>query len=106
MANFGFGMSPEWQKERFIQLDLGAGALLDVGCYPVQLATLVFGERPERICASGQLSEDGGYPGVGSSFRRNEVEKLSALLTLCEGITDPLWGESTGHQWISFTKRQ
>ncbi len=37
-------------KERLFRLDLGGGALLDLGVYPVSLASMIFGS-PERIMA-------------------------------------------------------
>ncbi|EMP41574.1 60S ribosomal protein L13a [Chelonia mydas] len=45
---------------RLVQKELGGGALLDIGCYCVQFATMVFGEeRPESILASGFLHPTG-----------------------------------------------
>ena len=58
VVNFGGDLR---QKERLNNLAMGPGALMDVGCYPIQLATMIFNERPERICASGILSEGGGW---------------------------------------------
>nr|XP_005312870.1 trans-1,2-dihydrobenzene-1,2-diol dehydrogenase-like [Chrysemys picta bellii] len=43
-----------------VQKELGGGALLDIGCYCVHFATMVFGEeRPESILASGFLQSTG-----------------------------------------------
>merc|ERR1719204_2377035 len=57
-ANFGFDIHSEG-KARFQNLAVGSGATLDVGCYPVMLATMVFNERPERISSSGLLADEG-----------------------------------------------
>ncbi|CAD5123568.1 unnamed protein product [Dimorphilus gyrociliatus] len=38
---------------------LGGSSLLDLGCYLIQLALLVFGEKPIKITASGHLFESG-----------------------------------------------
>ena len=32
---------------------LGGGSLMDVGCYPISFANLIFGELPERVKAAG-----------------------------------------------------
>jgi predicted dehydrogenase len=45
-------------RERLFRPDLGGGALLDVGVYPVSLASLLFGE-PERIESMAQFGEYG-----------------------------------------------
>ena len=37
----------------------GGGALLDVGIYTIQLANFVFGEKPEKIKASGIVTKFG-----------------------------------------------
>jgi predicted dehydrogenase len=68
-ADFGFrtGFNP---KGRLFDPALGGGALLDVGIYPVSLASMVFGE-PTRIASMAHLGETGvdeqaamilGYP--------------------------------------------
>jgi len=58
-------------RERLFRPDLGGGALLDVGVYPVSFASLLFGE-PERIASMAQFGTYGvderagvvlGYPG-------------------------------------------
>uniref|UniRef100_A0A8C3S2J0 GFO/IDH/MocA-like oxidoreductase domain-containing protein n=1 Tax=Chelydra serpentina TaxID=8475 RepID=A0A8C3S2J0_CHESE len=56
-ADFG---APVSGFPRMVQKELGAGALLDIGCYCVHFATMVFGdERPESIVASGFLQPTG-----------------------------------------------
>ncbi|XP_044845020.1 trans-1,2-dihydrobenzene-1,2-diol dehydrogenase-like [Mauremys mutica] len=45
---------------RLVQKKLGGGAILDIGCYCVQLASMVFGgQRPESVLASGFLHPSG-----------------------------------------------
>jgi predicted dehydrogenase len=46
------------QSDRLLDPALGAGALLDMGIYPLTLAHLVLGE-PERLTAAGHLSPTG-----------------------------------------------
>jgi len=57
MADFGFRseMNP---KSRIFDSNLGGGALLDVGIYPVSLASMVFG-TPSRITGMAQIGETG-----------------------------------------------
>ncbi|XP_063293185.1 trans-1,2-dihydrobenzene-1,2-diol dehydrogenase-like [Pelobates fuscus] len=56
-AEFG---SNQYHVPRAVQKELGGGALLDIGCYCIQFALMVFnGERPESITAKGFLYETG-----------------------------------------------
>ncbi len=58
-ASHGFAMQ---EKKRLSHKELGGGALLDVGIYPIQLADIVFGpDKPEKIVATGTLLETGRY---------------------------------------------
>lgn len=57
-ADFGFraGADP---GRRLFNPALGGGALLDVGVYPVSLASMIFGGPPERIASLAALGETG-----------------------------------------------
>ncbi|CAD5126535.1 unnamed protein product [Dimorphilus gyrociliatus] len=44
---------------RLRERSLGASSVLDLGCYLVQLALLVFGEKPIKITSCGHLLENG-----------------------------------------------
>jgi dihydrodiol dehydrogenase / D-xylose 1-dehydrogenase (NADP) len=57
IANFGIRSSIE-MSERLFRLELGGGALLDLGVYLVSLASLLFGE-PDRIVSMVDLGESG-----------------------------------------------
>lgn len=57
LANVGF--SGGSKIKRLSDLELGGGAVLDVGVYPISLATMVFGEEPEAVQASGWLMPTG-----------------------------------------------
>ncbi len=56
-ADFGFKMGPQ-TRERITKLELGGGALLDIGIYPVFLAQVMFGP-PTTITAAARFSESG-----------------------------------------------
>ena len=55
-ANLNF---PMLHKERLVKAELAGGALLDVGIYPLTLASLVMGDEIERIRAVGVLNKQG-----------------------------------------------
>ncbi len=70
-ADFGF-RGPWRPEERWLNLELAGGALLDVGVYTVALAQMVFGQTPAEIEAVAHIGETGvdeqiamvlGYPG-------------------------------------------
>jgi predicted dehydrogenase len=69
-ADFGF-RRPVDPAHRLFDAALGGGALLDLGIYPLQLASLVLG-TPDRVAAVGHIGETGvdeqvaavlGHPG-------------------------------------------
>jgi predicted dehydrogenase len=57
-AEFGFrtGWNPE---SRLLNLELGGGALLDAGIYPVSFASMIFGYEPEEIYSKAHIGETG-----------------------------------------------
>jgi dihydrodiol dehydrogenase / D-xylose 1-dehydrogenase (NADP) len=57
-ADFGFDIG--WQPDgRLLNKELGGGALLDAGIYPVSFASMVFGEQPAKIMSSAHIGETG-----------------------------------------------
>ncbi len=56
-ADFGFRV-PVDPSHRLFDPDLGGGALVDLGVYPLQLASLVLG-TPDRIAAVGAIGSTG-----------------------------------------------
>jgi predicted dehydrogenase len=56
-SDFGFGV-PREPMHRLWDPSLGGGSLLDLGVYPVQLASLVLG-APERVAAAGHVGPSG-----------------------------------------------
>ena len=57
-AHFGFKGNPKVEPHLF-DLELGAGAVLRVGMYAINFATMIFGEAPETIQSSGWLMPSG-----------------------------------------------
>jgi len=54
-----FGMAVDGKKLKILK-ERGGGTTNDIGIYPVQLATLIFGgEKPLKILSSGHLNEEG-----------------------------------------------
>jgi dihydrodiol dehydrogenase / D-xylose 1-dehydrogenase (NADP) len=57
-ADFGFNIG--WQPEsRLLDPNLGGGALLDAGIYPISFASMVFGAQPSRITSSAVIGKTG-----------------------------------------------
>ena len=57
-ADIGF-RAPLDPSSRLFDPNLAGGALLDVGIYPVSLASMVFGSQPEEIAAVADIGETG-----------------------------------------------
>ncbi|WP_413698540.1 Gfo/Idh/MocA family protein [Psychromonas sp. KJ10-10] len=56
-ADFAFNASKEIR--RLYEPELGGGALLDVGIYPVNYATMILGNTPKQILSTAYLGETG-----------------------------------------------
>lgn len=55
-----FGFRSDWNPEgRLLNLELGGGALLDVGIYSLSFASLIFGCQPDDIYSTAHLGETG-----------------------------------------------
>jgi predicted dehydrogenase len=89
---------------------LGGGSLLDVGVYPITLAALVFGRRPERITGLAHLGRNGvdeqaaytlGYPGGGLALLASAIQTntpYDAWICGTEGMIRlhaPFWAPDT-----------
>ena len=56
-ANF---CQPISHVDRVKYKELGGGGLMDIGCYTIQAANMVFKGKPESIQTQGTLTEDTG----------------------------------------------
>ncbi|WP_100407439.1 Gfo/Idh/MocA family protein [Bacillus solitudinis] len=57
-ADFGF-RAPWDPKWRLLNPELGGGALLDAGIYPVSFASMILGTKPEKILSTAHIGETG-----------------------------------------------
>lgn len=79
-ADFAYPMKKNMQGRMYNPL-LAGGALLDLGVYPIALATLFFDKKPDRITASGILTETGVDASVAMVFQyEDSIAILSASM--------------------------
>ncbi|MNO37108.1 1,5-anhydro-D-fructose reductase [compost metagenome] len=76
-----FGFRSDWNPQgRLLNPELGGGALLDIGIYPVSFASMLLGAKPDHIMSTVQI----GQTGVDEHF--------SLLLDYGEGKSASLHG--------------
>ncbi len=102
-----FAFRPEYDPQgKLFNPELGGGALMDIGVYPVSLASLVFGKSPRRILSSAVIGRTGvdeqaavilEYPGerqASLTFSFQYASPLEANIIGTEGrirIESPWW---------------
>ena len=72
-ADFGFAL-PFDPSHRLYDPALGGGSTLDLGIYPVQLCSMVFGGPPDTIAAAGTSAR----PASTSGWRRSSAGTAGA----------------------------
>ncbi len=91
-ADFGFynAFDPE---SRLFNMDLGGGALLDIGIYPLFLAQLIFG-KPEKIQAMAALSPTGSDKWIDIQIRYpgDKLAHLHASVIVDTNIEAEIYG--------------
>jgi len=88
-AGFGIPFPPTWNVWR---PDLGGGALLELGVYPVSLAHLLLG-APEQVFGVGSMRAD-GLDVTASVHLRYGDERFAQVVTSLAGFVSP--GASIG----------
>ncbi|AZO95832.1 Gfo/Idh/MocA family oxidoreductase [Halocella sp. SP3-1] len=80
-ADFGIN-KPVKPSGRLYNLELGGGALLDVGIYPVSLASMVFGRQPSSIKAAAEIGETGvdEQTAVIFKYKQGKMAQLSCAI--------------------------
>ncbi|MDF2612280.1 MAG: dehydrogenase [Clostridia bacterium] len=80
-----FGFKSDTEEDIRFNRELGGGALLDVGIYPISLASMVFGMQPEDIYASAALTKQGVDESIWMQFKYpdGQIAQLSASINLC-----------------------
>jgi predicted dehydrogenase len=84
-AGFGIPFPEDWNIWR---PELGGGALLDMGVYPLTLAHLMLG-RPESVTATGELRDD-GLDVTASVYLRHGTGRFAQALTSLAGYVNPV----------------
>ncbi|MBX2848650.1 MAG: Gfo/Idh/MocA family oxidoreductase, partial [Acidiferrobacterales bacterium] len=94
-ANFGFYRDYD-DKERLFNPDVGGGALLDVGIYPITFAQWVMREVPVKIYAAAQFAQS-RVDGSNSLILHYSNGAMAALNSSIEAVT-------TQEAWIYGSK--
>ncbi|MDE2951236.1 MAG: Gfo/Idh/MocA family oxidoreductase [Chloroflexota bacterium] len=79
-VDFGFRMGQILPEHRLFNPELGGGALLDVGVYCVQLASMVFGKQPSEILSQCTLGSTGVDELSATIFKYSDYE-LATIAT-------------------------
>lgn len=116
---YAMASSKFYRAPRKLDKNLGGGALLDIGVYPLSYCYNIFGKPCEIIC-KGDLNEDGIDNGekITLKYENDLTCNLSISLTTFEGpenavitgtsgvITIPLFHQAVKATLISDTKRE
>ena len=75
-ASLGFPGDEE-AISRLSNRSIGGGAVLDVGVYVINLATMIFGEKPEVVQSSGWLMPTGvdGFAAITLKYNYNYIHR-------------------------------
>ena len=79
-VDFGFRLAQIMPEHRLFNPELAGGALLDVGVYCVQLASMVYGKQPNEILSQGTLGSTGVDELSATIFKYSDYE-LATIAT-------------------------
>jgi len=88
-ADFGFVGDTD-PNGRLFNADLAGGALLDVGIYPISLASMVFGKQPSQIATLAHIGKTGVDEQSAVIFKYD----AGRLAILCSSVTAKMPGEA------------
>jgi dihydrodiol dehydrogenase / D-xylose 1-dehydrogenase (NADP) len=109
-ASFGFKRNDTSGNSRLDNPELGGGAVLDVGVYVISFATMIFGERPESIHATGWLTSTGVdvFAAITLKYSGERVAQLTCSIgvdLVCEAVVFGTKGKlKLPHPFWSSTK--
>ncbi|MDL4842684.1 Gfo/Idh/MocA family protein [Aquibacillus rhizosphaerae] len=93
-ADFGFRApwDPDW---RLLNPNLGGGALLDAGIYPVSFASMILGTKPEKVFSTAHIGETGvdEHFSILMSYKSGKTASLNGSIRL--GLTNEAYIHGT-----------
>ena len=81
-VDFGFRVETIVPASRLFNPDLAGGALLDVGSYNVQLASMVFGKQPAEILSTATLGATGVDELSATVFKYSDYEMATITASI------------------------
>ena len=82
-ADFGYRTGSVVPESRTYSPDLAGGALLDVGCYCLQLASMVYGKQPSEIASQVTLGSTGVDELSVSVLKYSDYEMATITTAIC-----------------------
>ncbi|XP_013410987.1 trans-1,2-dihydrobenzene-1,2-diol dehydrogenase [Lingula anatina] len=80
--------------EKFASLELSGGAVTMMGCYGIQYCSMIFGERPVKIAASGHLLDSGadGQTVVVLTYSNGRTGIVKAMINVSTPMNVTVYG--------------